>query len=69
MAEEYAKQETGTNQAVSRECYLLVSSLTNSSILKMEAMCSQKLRLIFNGIHGLLSQKIELFTYVTIELT
>jgi hypothetical protein len=31
--------------------------------MKMEVTCSSKSQLIFNGIHGVIPQKIELFLF------
>jgi hypothetical protein len=39
----------------------LVSCSAYFSSLKMEAICSSKRRLTFNGLHGVISQKIVLF--------
>jgi hypothetical protein len=52
--ERYAKLET----ALLATCFRLVSYLAYSSILKMEATCSSKLRLTYNELHGVVSQKI-----------
>jgi hypothetical protein len=35
--------------------------LAYSSTLKMEATCFSEIRFTFNGLHGVISQKIELF--------
>jgi hypothetical protein len=40
-----------------------LARLIYSSILKMEATFPPKCRLIFNGLHGVISQKIELFFF------
>jgi hypothetical protein len=40
---------------------MLVSSLSHSSTLMMEAICSSETLLTFTGLHGAISQKIELF--------
>jgi hypothetical protein len=39
----------------------LVSCLAYSPTLKIEASCSRKRRLTFNGIHGVMFQKVEIF--------
>jgi hypothetical protein len=41
--------------------FTLVSCLAYSSALKREATCSLKLLLLFNRLHGIIAQKIELF--------
>jgi hypothetical protein len=39
----------------------LVSCLAYSSTLKMKTSCSQKCRLTFNGLHGVIFQRVEVF--------
>jgi hypothetical protein len=43
---------------------MLVSYLVYSSTLKMEATCSSEILVEFNGIHSVVSQKMELFSIV-----
>jgi hypothetical protein len=42
-------------------CFLLVSCFAYSSTLNMYATCSPKHQLIFNGLHGVISQKMKFF--------
>jgi hypothetical protein len=44
-------------------CFMLVSCLAYSSTLKMEATGLLKRVVTFNGLHGHISQKIELFIH------
>jgi hypothetical protein len=46
----------------------LASYCDYSSALKMEAMFSVETSLVFNGLRGILSQKIKLFVTVSILL-
>jgi hypothetical protein len=45
-------------------CFTLVSFLAYSSTLKTEAVVPPKLRLTFNGLHGVISQKIEILNNI-----
>jgi hypothetical protein len=47
------------NEARKQVTSTLVSCLAYSSALKMEATCSSATQLTFNGLHGVISQKIE----------
>jgi hypothetical protein len=53
--------EEHINSILSSAFRLLVYCLAYSSTVKMEAIPHLKRRLTFNGLHGMLSQKIELF--------
>jgi hypothetical protein len=46
---------------------MLVSFLPYSSSLNMEAICSSKHELTFNRLHGIISQKKELFITTTMR--
>jgi hypothetical protein len=48
-------------------CFILVSCLDYYSTLKMEAKCSSETSFHFNGLHGVTSQKIELFTTTVVR--
>jgi hypothetical protein len=46
--------------------FLLVSCLSYSWTLKMDATCSFETSVDFNGLHGSMSQKIKLFTSIAL---
>jgi hypothetical protein len=48
-------------------CFMQVSSLLCSSVLKMEAICSPKLRFPFIWLQDVRSQKTELFIVITMR--
>jgi hypothetical protein len=47
--------------------FTLVSCWAYSSTLKMEAICSSKCWLPFNGLHGVIPQKVELFIITAVS--
>jgi hypothetical protein len=67
-----SKNKPRKNQRQNRwqaELCFLVSSLTYSLILKMEVSCSSpKRRFTYNGLHDVISQKIQLFIcYISVN--
>jgi hypothetical protein len=48
--------------------FTLVSCLAYSSILKMETTCSSETSIYFNGLHGVISQKKQLFKAVNLRI-
>jgi hypothetical protein len=61
MQESSRKQVATSALAIHATCFTLPSSLAYSLILKMEATSSSKCQLTFNELHGVISQKTELF--------
>jgi hypothetical protein len=53
-------QAAGSGQTLLATCFMLVYYLAYSLNPKMEVTCSER-RLNFNGLHGVISQKIGLF--------
>jgi hypothetical protein len=49
------------NRFTNATCFTLVSCLAYSSMHRMEATCSSVTSVDFNRLHGVISQKIELF--------
>jgi hypothetical protein len=65
--EEYAKQGISVKQVASRAAFTLVSCVVCSSTLKMEAICSSEIRSIFNELHCVIFQNIELFITIAVR--
>jgi hypothetical protein len=49
------------NTSLLATCFTLVSCLDYSATLNMEATCSSETSVDFHGLHGVISQKMELF--------
>jgi hypothetical protein len=50
-----------------KQLTLIENFLDYSSALKMETMCSPQTSVDFNGLHGILSQKIDLSITTTVR--
>jgi hypothetical protein len=50
-------------------CFMLISSLTYSLILKTEVICSSETSVDFNGLHFVISQKIELSISTAVRIS
>jgi hypothetical protein len=48
---------------------MLVSSLAYSSTLKMEAIYSFEISVVFNGLHGIVTQKLGLFLTTAVRIS
>jgi hypothetical protein len=58
---------TSRLQRLLATCFTLASCLTYFSTLKMEATCSSETSVDFQDVHGVISQKIELFLTAALE--